>query len=95
MEIFAFLGFTSPFFFFFYIKGKKKTHFQNGIYGPQNHLGSLCLQGGGTHGSAASPLSSCPLSLQVGKSQKRRKGEKKGPGPRCWSIPEPTEQPRG
>lgn len=86
-EIFAFLGFTSPFFFFLYKRGKKKHTFRMGFMDPKN-ISAPCA-------SAVSPPSSCPLSLQVGKSQKRRKGEKKGPGPRCWSIPEPTEQPRG
>lgn len=78
-EIFAFLGFTSPF-FFLYIKGKKKPHFQNGIYGPQKHLGSLCL--------CCEPPVLVPPFLAGGKvTEKEERGKK-----RAW--PQVLEHPQ-
>lgn len=98
-EIFAFLVFTSSFFiYFFLIKGeKKKPHtrtltppaFQNGIYGP-NAI-SPCIQGGGTHGSAASPPSSCPPFPADGKvtAKEEKEKKKKGLAPGAGASPFP------
>lgn len=91
-EIFAFLGFTSPFFFFFLNKREKKTNkhtFRMGFMDPKTISAPCASKEGARMALLRALRHRTPFPCRWKGHRKGGKGKKKWPGPKCGTSPNP------